>query len=370
MKYLACLLSFLVLSTNVFGVQLDTNSADAVRLDRSPVWNAKVIEASDTSYKLTSKAGTQLSGSNYGYVGIGNDALKATSDLSLTQGACNTLWGSATNLDVALYAAYGNAQATSTSNSTPSTDISGGSDNALKIAVDKNPAVTASVTVTGLNSGALIAAAFQTSINNALAAAEQGARVDVEYASSLYKITSRLKGARSSVVVTAAGANNVADNLKLGVANSGVEVAGAKGLQLCVSDVAGKTTAGSAAIGASGYLSCPSAVPAATAVRQIAYADLNCSGPVIGTVKELPSVIQAVTLPVKKFGSATSATTAAALVFAIRGLEAGDKCVATPVSLGTGPNYIKSSAVTANTLTVTFDTAQSSGSTVINYVCY
>lgn len=120
-------------------------------------------------------------------------------------------------------------QGSSISDATPSTDISGGTDTSIQIAVDGNTAVTASVVVTGLNTGVLIAAAFETAINNALSAAGIDAAVWVEFTSSLYTIHSQRIGTDSSVVVTAAALNDVAADLKLGVANSGVEAAGTNG---------------------------------------------------------------------------------------------------------------------------------------------
>ncbi len=362
----------LALTPSLSAVQLERTNKDAVKLDQAPYWNLQTVEASNTTYKLTGKGNKPLNGSNYGILDIGGTAYELGTDNTLTQGACNTLWGSATNLDVALYTAYAESQATSTSAAAPSTDISGGSDTNFKIAVDKNPVVSVTLTVAGLDTGAEIAAAMETGINAALAAASQGARVDVDYASSLYVITSRGRGARSSVVVTAGASLNVADNLKIGVAASGVEVAGFKGVQLCVSDVFGKTTVGSTAIGSSGYMSCGSTIPSSSAVRQVAQADLNCTGPVIGTVTEKTVTSSGFsTLPIKKYGSASSTTTGAtALVFTVRGLEAGSKCIVSPTAFGTGPVVMYSHAVTAHTITATVDANQTTGTTTINYACW
>ncbi len=369
-KMIAAVLALLT-AAQVSAISLDTHNKDAVRLSPQPYFNLQAVEASNTSYKLTSKSGAALSGNNYGIFGIGASSYEISKDITLTQGACNTLWGSTTNRDVHLYVANAESQGKSTSNSSPSTNISGGSDTNFKIAVDGNPVVNVTLTLAGLSTGSAIASALTSTINTALEAAGQGARVDAAFSSSLYVITSRAYGARSSVVITDGTTANVADNLKIGVANSGVEVSGGKGPQLCVSDVAGKQTVGSQALGAAGYASCGSTLPAATPIRQIASADLNCTGPVIGTLKEYnvgPRGYGA--LPVKKYGSASSATASSALVFAVKGLESGDICNVTVQSLGTGPNYIKFVAVTADTLTATVDTAQSSGSTVINYICY
>lgn len=75
-------------------------------------------------------------------------------------------------------------------------------------------------------------------------------------------------------------------------------------------------------------------------------------------------------MPVEFYGQASSSTLAAALVFTVTGLKASSECVVTVQDLGTGPAYVKKAVVTANTLTVTMDAAQSGGSTTINYVCF
>jgi len=75
-------------------------------------------------------------------------------------------------------------------------------------------------------------------------------------------------------------------------------------------------------------------------------------------------------MPVEFYGQASSATLAAALVFDVIGLKADSVCVVTVKSLGTSVNYIKKAVVTADTITVTVDTAQSGSATVINYVCF
>lgn len=146
-----------------------------------------------------------------------------------------------------------------------------------------------------------------------------------------------------------------------------------KGVALCVSDLPNLTSLGAVSVGSSGYVQCSSALGASTrAMRHLGSVSLNCTGPAIGTnLSEADVGVGGLKmLAVKASGTATSATAAAALVFSVRGLTSSDKCVVTPVSLGTGPNYVKFAAVTANTLTVTFDTAQSGGSTVVQYVCY
>ncbi len=99
----------------------------------------------------------------------------------------------------------------------------------LNIAVSGGAVVTASVAVAGLSSGALIAAALETSINNALLAAGQDARVWVEFNAGgpdQYTVWNQSTGVSATVVITNGVTNNIADDLKLGVANTGTESAG------------------------------------------------------------------------------------------------------------------------------------------------
>lgn len=109
-----------------------------------------------------------------------------------------------------------------------SDDISAGTDNQLKVAVDGGAVVNVTLVNAGLTTGALIAAELETKINAALAAAAQDGRVWVEFdiGDDHYAIRSQTTGLLSSVVVTPGAANNVADDLKLGVANLGTEAAG------------------------------------------------------------------------------------------------------------------------------------------------
>jgi hypothetical protein len=119
-------------------------------------------------------------------------------------------------------------QGSSIGDTAASTDISAGSDDSIDIAVDGGAVVTATVTVAGLNTGALIAAALETAINTALAAGGQDARVWVIFdgGDDHYEVYSQSTGVTSSVVITNAGANNVADDLLLGIPNSGTEAVG------------------------------------------------------------------------------------------------------------------------------------------------
>jgi len=120
-------------------------------------------------------------------------------------------------------------QGQSVGTGTASTDISAGSDDSLDISVDGGAVVTATLTgLAGLNTGLLIEAELESAINTALIAGGQDARVWVFYDNSddHYEITSQSTGTNSSVVITDAGANNVADDLNLGVPNGGTETAG------------------------------------------------------------------------------------------------------------------------------------------------
>ncbi len=120
-------------------------------------------------------------------------------------------------------------QGKSISNTSADTDISGGTDNALKIAVDGGAVVDVVLTLTGLTTGAAIATELESKINAALLAAGQDARVWVAFDAAgpdQYTVWSQYTGVSSSVVITNATSNNVADDLKLGVANGGTETVG------------------------------------------------------------------------------------------------------------------------------------------------
>lgn len=110
-----------------------------------------------------------------------------------------------------------------------STDLSAGTDSSLDVAVDGGTVVTAVLTgLAGLTTGALIEAELESAINTALIADGQDARVWVFYdvADDHYEVYSQKTGLATSVVITDAGALNVADDLNLGVANGGTEAAG------------------------------------------------------------------------------------------------------------------------------------------------
>lgn len=107
------------------------------------------------------------------------------------------------------------------------TDISAGSDTSLQMAVDGNPAVLVVLVLTGLTTAAAIASELESKANAALLAAGYDARVWVEVVGgSQYVVHSQKTGVSSSVVITDAVSNNVADDLKLGTANGGTETAG------------------------------------------------------------------------------------------------------------------------------------------------
>jgi len=108
------------------------------------------------------------------------------------------------------------------------TDISAGSDDAFKIAVDGGLVVDVLLTLAGLSTGAAIETELELKINAALAAASQDARVWVFYdvADDHYEVYSQFTGLTSTVVITDATADNVADDLKIGVPNAGTEAAG------------------------------------------------------------------------------------------------------------------------------------------------
>lgn len=125
-----------------------------------------------------------------------------------------------------------------------STDISAGTDDSIDIAVDGGAVVTVTVSLAGLTTGALIEAALESAINSALIAAGQDARVWVDFngaAPDQYTIYSQSTGLTSSVVVTDAASDNVADDLGLGTANGGTEAAGVDDLDFLLYTTGGPT---------------------------------------------------------------------------------------------------------------------------------
>jgi hypothetical protein len=120
-------------------------------------------------------------------------------------------------------------QGSSTSAASPSTNISASSNIHFGIAVDGATSIQITTVNTGLNTGALIAAYLETTINAALSAAGQDGRVWVQY-TTVYIISSQKGGVTSSVVITAGTTLDLAATLGLGLANSGVEVSGTNGV--------------------------------------------------------------------------------------------------------------------------------------------
>jgi len=104
-----------------------------------------------------------------------------------------------------------------------STNISAGAATTFKIAVDGMAAVSITLVLAGLTTGALIASAMQTAIQ-ALGANYAG--VTVAFVGNVYVITSGTVGTASSIVVTAGTSNDVAITLKLGVANGAIDTVG------------------------------------------------------------------------------------------------------------------------------------------------
>jgi len=98
----------------------------------------------------------------------------------------------------------------------------------FKVVVDGGALVNCTTTNAGKTTGAAIAAHLESVINTALAADGQDARVWAQFdiADDHYEIYSQSTGVGSSVVITNGATNNLADDLKLGLANGGDEVVG------------------------------------------------------------------------------------------------------------------------------------------------
>lgn len=116
-------------------------------------------------------------------------------------------------------------QGKSVGGAAPIEDISLLTDNQFNIRVDGLPTVLVTTTNAGKTTGDLIAAELELKINTALAAAGFDARVWVDF-DLVYKVYSQSTGLSSSVLITDALADSIADDLKLGVANAGVETVG------------------------------------------------------------------------------------------------------------------------------------------------
>lgn len=120
-------------------------------------------------------------------------------------------------------------QGSSTSAATPSTDISAETDTNFRVAVDGGAVLAITLVPAGKTTGALIAAHLEAQINAALVTAGQDGRVWVEFAGGLYVIRSQKTGPNSAVVITDGLTLNIADALKIGVPNLGVEAVGVGG---------------------------------------------------------------------------------------------------------------------------------------------
>lgn len=123
-------------------------------------------------------------------------------------------------------------QGKSTSDAAPITTLAAETDTTFRISVDGGTVINVVLLIADYatkTSGVLIAAYLETKINAALATAGQDGRVWVEFAGGLYVISSQKTGPASAVVITDGLALNIADVLKLGLANTGVEVAGTGG---------------------------------------------------------------------------------------------------------------------------------------------
>ncbi len=105
-----------------------------------------------------------------------------------------------------------------------STDISGETDSKFLISVDgSDPTEVDLAPLAGLTSGTLIAAAIEAAVQ---ALGGVFAAVTCGFADTKYTITSGTKGTGSSVVVTDAPNSNIAEELKLGKSNGGIESPG------------------------------------------------------------------------------------------------------------------------------------------------
>lgn len=121
------------------------------------------------------------------------------------------------------------AAGTSTSDASPATDMSASPDTKLNIAYNgADPVEVEFDWATGdsggpCNDGTKIAAEMQEKIRAAL---DGNPAITVAYSGGVYVITSPTLGTGSSIVVTPAADHNCTEELKLGVADGGVEAAG------------------------------------------------------------------------------------------------------------------------------------------------
>lgn len=116
------------------------------------------------------------------------------------------------------------SEGVSISSGTTITDITGVSDTKFDISVDgEAPAVEVTLDNSGKNTGNLIATELQTKIN---AASANSVTVSYLSTSNRYYIMSDATGSSSSVVITDAAADSIADELKLGETYGGIEETG------------------------------------------------------------------------------------------------------------------------------------------------
>jgi len=124
----------------------------------------------------------------------------------------------------------GATNGTSTSAVAPSTDISAAANQQrLTIALNGTAPVSVSFAPTGLNTGALIAAALQVAIR---AAVPWAGGLTVTYGATYVVSCPGSAGTSAAAVITAGSSNDCTAALKLGVANGGVEVNGNLGKRI------------------------------------------------------------------------------------------------------------------------------------------
>jgi len=119
------------------------------------------------------------------------------------------------------------SQGNSISGSTAVTDLTTiVSDNAFNIAVDGKDPILITVDTSTANTGADTADELELAINAALETENVDCRVWVKFDVDHYEIYSQTTGSLSSIVITDALTNNIADDLEIGVLNGGTEQVG------------------------------------------------------------------------------------------------------------------------------------------------
>ena len=125
------------------------------------------------------------------------------------------------------------AAATSTSDSTPATQLAVSLETTFKCALNGQAAVAVVLSLTGKTTGALVAAEMQTKINAALISGGKTGSVTVVYSGGVYVVTSAFLGQASAVVITDGDTFNIADALKIGSDNGGTEAIGTRMCKIC-----------------------------------------------------------------------------------------------------------------------------------------